>query len=528
MATNLKYLSENIFGISNPNNEKWEIDPFTLTFKGNTAKYESAFQNSYFKSSIKPFRLSILLGIILYSAFAFLDIILFPEYKQSFFLIRFGLVIPVMIIVYIVTFSSFFEKKMQLIASVIVIITSLGLVSMIVISSKTADNYSYYTGIILILFFGYSFSKIRFRYGFISGWIIIISYEVMAIWFTPTPTKILINNNFFFISANVIGILISYYLELTARWNFYLQVLLQKERLKVIETNNQLEARVKERTHELTTVNLKLKKEIAKRKRYKDEKAALESQLFQLHKMETVGTLAGGIAHDFNNILTPIVGYAGMVMDDLPKDSHLKNDIVQIHNAASRGKDLIQKILTFSRQIDYNKKNLLLHDVINEVVDLLKVTMPSNVEVKRDLRPDVGTILADRTQMHQVIMNLAVNSWHAMIETGGVLEFKLKMKHLHNKQLKPYKNLSEGNFVILTVSDTGHGMNAETMVRIFEPFFTNKEVGEGTGLGLSVVHGIIKNHNGFITVDSKPGKGTTFTICLPHYDKKGAHSSKEG
>ena len=521
MATNLKYLSEYIFGISNPNKEEWEINPFTLTFKGNTSKYESEFKSSYFKSSIKPFRLSLLLGILLYSAFAILDIILFPEFKNSFFIIRFGLIVPIMIIVYIISFTDFFEKTMQVIATATIVLTSLGLVSMIIISAETTDNYSYYTGIILILFFGYSFSKIRFKYGFIAGWLIIISYEVVAIWITPTPDKILINNNFFFISANVIGMLISYHLELTARWNFYLQILLQKERLKVVEANNKLEERVKDRTHQLTTVNKELKKEIAKRKRYKSEKAALESQLFQLHKMETVGTLAGGIAHDFNNILTPIIGYAGMALDDLPDNSHLKEDIEQIHSAASRGKDLIQKILTFSRQIDYDKKPLQLHNIINEVVDLLKVTMPSNVEVKKELDADAGTILADRTQMHQVIMNLAVNSWHAMIETGGVLEFRLRKKHLQNKHLKPYKNLSGGIFVILTVSDTGHGMDSETMCRIFEPFFTNKEVGEGTGLGLSVVHGIIKNHNGFITVDSKIGKGTTFTICLPHYSKKG-------
>ena len=520
MAANFKYLAENIFGISNPNNEEWEINPFTLTFKGDTSKYESTFKSSYFKSSIKPFRLSLILGILLYCAFAFLDIILFPDFIQTFFLIRFGLVVPLMITVYVISFQGFFEKRMQLIAAATIVITSLGLVSMMIISAETVGDYSYYTGIILILFFGYSFSKIRFKYGFIAGLIIIISYEVVAIWIIPTPAKILINNNFFFISANVIGMLISYYLELSARWNLYLQVLLQKERLKVVEANSKLEERVKDRTLELTNVNRTLKKEIVKRKRYKSEKAALESQLFQLHKMETVGTLAGGIAHDFNNILTPIIGYAGMALDDLPDDSNIKEDIEQINSAAARGKDLIQKILTFSRQIDYDKKPLRLHEVINEVVDLLKVTMPSNVDVKIELDADAGTIFADRTQMHQVLMNLAVNSWHAMIETGGMLEIKLKNKHLHSKQLKPYKNLSGGNFVILTVSDTGHGMDRETLCRIFEPFFTNKEVGEGTGLGLSVVHGIIKNHNGFITVDSKRGEGTTFTISLPHYSEK--------
>ncbi len=520
MAANLKYLAESVFGISNPGNEKWVINPFTLNFKGDTSKYESAFKKNYFNSSIKPFRLSLLLGIFLYSIFALLDNILFPEFKQTFFIIRFGMIVPTMVFVFLITFLDFFEKKMQIIAASTMVITSLGLVSMIILSAESTRSYSYYAGIILILFFGYSFSKIRFKYGFVAGWIIIISYEISAIWVTHTPLKILINNNFFFISANIIGMLISYYLELSARWNFYLQVLLQKERQKVIDANNKLEERVRERTHDLTTVNKVLEKEIATRNRYKNEKAALESQLFQLHKMETIGTLAGGIAHDFNNIFTPIIGYAGMALDELHDSSSIKENIDHINNAAIRGKDLIQKILTFSRQIDDNKKPLLLHSVINEVLDLLKATMPSNVKVTRVLNNDAGAVFVDRTQMHQVIMNLAVNSYHSMKEKGGTLEINLGKKFIHNEQIKHYKNLSEGNFVILTVSDTGHGMDSETMNRIFEPFYTNKEVGEGTGLGLSVVHGIIKNHNGLITVESESGKGTIFTIYLPSYDKK--------
>jgi len=209
-----------------------------------------------------------------------------------------------------------------------------------------------------------------------------------------------------------------------------------------------------------------------------------------------------------------------MALDELPQDSPIKEDIEQINSAAAKGKELIHKILTFSRQIDHDKKPLLLHSVINEVIDMLKVTMPSNIEVKRVLDSHSGTILADKVQMHQVIMNLAVNSYHAMKEKGGTLEIKLTTKYFEKDQIKAYKNLKEGNYVMLTIKDAGHGMSHQTKSRIFEPFFTNKEVGEGTGLGLSVVHGIIKNHNGFITVDSEPGNGTTFNIYIPQLYEK--------
>jgi signal transduction histidine kinase len=520
MTFNIKYLSENLFGNFKVHDEEWTINNFTLSFTGLTRKYEKQFRDEYFNNSIKPFRFSIILGAIFYSAFAFLDIILFPELKNIFFIIRFGIMVPVLIIVFLLSYTHFFKTKMQPIASVTMFITSLGIIAMVILTSQVAKDYSYYAGIILILFFGYSFTKIRFIYSFIAGLLIIISYEIGTIWISHTPTKVLINNNFFFISTNIIGMLISYYLEFQSRWNFYLTVLLQKERIKVIESNNRLEDRVRKRTQELTVVNKELQKEIAIKIKSQTEKSKIEAQLFQVQKMETIGTLAGGIAHDFNNILTPIIGYAGMALEELPPDSHLKEDIEQINNAASRGKSIIQQILTFSRQIDVDKKSLLLHNVINEVIDLLKVTTPSNIKVRKALDPECGSIIANKTQMHQVIMNLAVNSFYAMKESGGILDIKLTKEYIYKTQLKPYKNLKEGNYVVLTVADTGHGMNKYTMDRIFEPFFTNKDVGEGTGLGLSVVHGIIKNHNGFITVDSESGKGTTFRIYLPQHDER--------
>ena len=197
MASGFKYLSENVFGISMSGKEKWEMNFFTLAFTGNAKQHESEFKNEYFRNSIKPFRLSILMGILFYSIFSILDIVLFPELKNTFLTIRFGLMVPVLTVVFIISYFKQFKGYMQLIASAAMYISASGIIAMVILTAKTSNDYSYYAGIILILFFGYSFSRIRFIYGFITGWLIIISYEIGAIWIAQTPSKILINNNFF-------------------------------------------------------------------------------------------------------------------------------------------------------------------------------------------------------------------------------------------------------------------------------------------------------------------------------------------
>ena len=310
-------------------------------------------------------------------------------------------------------------------------------------------------------------------------------------------------------------------MEHSARRDFYMRKLLQTEQKKVQAANNALEKRVEERTKQLTAANRDLKKEIEVRKQHQKEKAKLESQLLQLQKMETIGTLAGGIAHDFNNILTPILGYTEMALEELSDESTLRYDVEQINHAALRGKDLVQQILTFSRQVDFEKKPLHLHHVVKEVMNLIRASFPSNIEIRQDLDTDCGTVLADATQMHQIIMNLCTNSLHAMVNKGGILEVGLDALDVNPQKLKTGANLKKGKYVRLTITDTGVGMDKHTMDRIFEPFFTSREVGSGSGLGLSVVHGIVRNYNGAIQVKSEPGKGTVFMIYLPQHSAQG-------
>ncbi len=508
-----KYIFSDTFSFES---EGWDLNGLTLSFTGRSKEREPEFLNIYLNNSLRPFRLSLVLGIITFALFYILDLLIFPDQVKTLFIIRFAFIIPLLIAILIFTFAKNFIKYMQIVASLSMYFSSLAVILMVIMIPATAEGYMYYTGLILILFLGYSLTRIRFIYAFFTGWLILGTYETGAL-IIDTPARIFINNNFFFITANLLGMMISYYLEYSARKNYFLQYQLKKEREKISEAYSMLEKRVIERTKELHESNILLKKEIKRRDEYKQKQAKLEAQLFQLHKMETIGTLAGGIAHDFNNILTPILGYSGMLLDELKEGSPLKEDVEQIQKAAERGKTIVQKVLTFSRYIDTDKKPVLMNEVITETIDLVKVSLSKNISIKTDLSPECGAVMADKPQIQQVLMNIMINAIHAMKEKGGILEIKLNQEFIEKKQVNTCKKVRDGYYNVITITDTGHGMNSETLQRIFEPFYTNKEIGEGTGLGLAIVHGIVKNHSGFIEVVSKPDEGTAFRIYFPEY-----------
>jgi signal transduction histidine kinase/ActR/RegA family two-component response regulator len=524
----LNNLVRGLVGLPSDMQEPWSLNHLTLSFTGALNKHEKEFQDDYFIRSLNPFRFSLILSMVFYGAFAFLDAVTVPTLKEIFWFIRFGVVFPILISVFMFSYFKAFKRYMQVIISFIMFSTGFGIIIMIILAAKV-ENYSYYAGLILIFIFGYTFIRARFIYALIAGWSIVLSYEISAIWLSHTPVPILINNNYFFISANIIGMFISYFLELSARKEFYMRILLEQEKENVKIANNALEKRVQERTEQLSNANIDLKKEIEIRQKFERERAELEKKLFQLQKMETIGTLAGGIAHDFNNILTPILGYTDMAREELPVESNLRFDLEQINNAALRGKDLVQQILTFSREVDFDKKPIQLQPIVAEVLNLLKASLPQSVKIKQNLDPKVGTVLADPTHIHQIVMNLCTNANHAMIKTGGVLEIKLDAVKVDHKFAEKIPSLKKGEYIRLIISDTGYGMDIKTKERIFEPFFTRKEVGSGSGLGLSVVHGIINNYGGAIVVDSTPGEGTTFTIYLPKHgdDMLGLHKSNK-
>jgi PAS domain S-box-containing protein len=245
------------------------------------------------------------------------------------------------------------------------------------------------------------------------------------------------------------------------------------------------------------------------------QERALEAQLIQAQKMEALGTLAGGIAHDFNNILGAIVGYTELARMEIPKESKAHQHLERVLASGRRARDLVQQILTFSRQKEMEKRPVHLRYLIKEAVKMLRASIPSTIEIREYAPSEVPPVLGDPTQLHQVVMNLCTNAYHAMREAGGELELRLEKVCVEGDDLLHLAELREGEYVVLTVRDTGCGIPHEILDRIFEPYFTTKEVGEGTGLGLAVVHGIVRGLNGAVRVESRVGEGTTFRIYLP-------------
>jgi len=251
-------------------------------------------------------------------------------------------------------------------------------------------------------------------------------------------------------------------------------------------------------------------------KRDVTQEVKLERQLRQTQKMEAIGTLAGGIAHDFNNILSIIRGYAEMAGFDLPADAPMQEEFQGILNACQRGKDLTSQILTFSRQGDQERKPMQINLIIREALKMLRATLPATIEIRQNLNGQAA-ILVDPTQLHQIIINLCTNACQAM-NGEGILEVSLSDVYLDELSAAHHPNLRPGPYLKLVVSDTGQGMDRDTLERIFEPYFTTKPPGQGTGMGLAVVHGIVKNYGGAITVYSEAGKGSVFKIYLPKAD----------
>jgi PAS domain S-box-containing protein len=610
--------------------EELKLNWLTLSFP---ADLEKAFLDDYFRRSLRQVRIAMLLAIFFYSVFGILDAWLVPTVKEKLWFIRYAVFLPSVLFVFLLSFTSQYKKYMQLSIASIIVVAGLGIIAMIAIAPYPG-NYSYYAGLILVFIFGYTFFKMRFIWATVAGWLIVIGYEIEAIWMSQTPFAILINNNFFFLAGNFLGMVACYSIELYVRKDFIQARLLVEEQEKVKAANLDLERRVDERTVQLVEANRDLLKEVGERKRaeealreseqkfrslsenspeiiytlahngafsyvnpacekvlgykpdevvgkyfvdfaatedartyiglfkkirdgkvtlndvqgtliHKDgsphlfslsgapnldgagnvkgmvgllkditEQGKLQAQLLQAQKMEAVGTLAGGIAHDFNNLLQAVHGYADLLLLQKSEGDPEFKELNEIRKASERASELSKQLLTFSRKVESKLKAVDLNQEVMEVHKLLKRTIPKMIEIELHLSGNLKTVNADPAQMEQVMMNLAVNAKDAMPE-GGKLIIETENIKLHEDYCKTHFEAKAGECVLLTFSDTGHGIEKESIENIFEPFYTTKEIGKGTGLGLAMVYGIVKNHGGHIACYSEPGKGTVFKIYLP-------------
>ncbi len=250
------------------------------------------------------------------------------------------------------------------------------------------------------------------------------------------------------------------------------------------------------------------------------ENKMIAAQLHQARKMESLGTLTGGIAHDFNNLLYMIVGNTELALEDIPKWNPAYTNLEEIKSASLRAAGIVKQLLNFSRKTDEKLIPIDAVTVIKDSLKLLRSTIPTTVEIHEHMPDDEIVILADSTQINQIMMNLCINASQAMEETGGTLKINIEKTICEAEDVKEFSDLVPGNYLKITVNDTGPGISPEIINRIFDPYFTTKEMGKGSGMGLSIVHGIIKNHSGAIWVDSSLGKGTTFTLLFPMVEGK--------
>jgi len=738
---------------------EFKMNFLTLSFQ---EKLESAFQREYFGKSLRHVQAALILAIFFYGVFGILDAWILPVEKYRLWFIRYAIFCPYVIFIFLFSFSRHFIKYMQGLIASVILIAGLGIIAMILIAPYPG-NYSYYAGLILVFLYGYAFFKLRFIWATLAGWAIVFGYEIAAIWLSHTPIPILVNNNFFFLSGNIIGMFACYSIELHSRKEFMQARLLQVEREKVAAANRGLEKRVDQRTAQLVKANKELREEISERKRtqeelksseekyrtilenieegyyevdlagnftffndaiqkilgynrdelmgmnnrqYTDEENAqklyrafnkvyttgrptkqfdwkiirkdgsqryveasvslikdtkegafgfrgivrditerkqaeealreskekyrllvdnahdgifiaqgglikfqnpkaqeilgcpadelhekpfvnlihpedrhlllnrrerghesdevrtyslrltnpsaeelwvqinavdikwegkpatlnfvrditfekrLEAQLLQAQKMEAIGTLAGGIAHDFNNILSSVIGYTELALEEVSKGSVLDSNLREVLKAGRRARDLVKQILAFSRQSDRELRPLEISPIVKETLKLLRASLPSTIKIHQNVGNKLGTVMTDPTQINQILMNLCTNAAHAMGESGGTLEVGLDKVEVDTELSLRFTGLTPGSYLKLTVSDNGHGMSPEVKERIFDPYFTTKEKGEGTGLGLAMVHGIVKSHRGAITVYSEPDMGSTFHVYLPVIERE--------
>jgi PAS domain S-box-containing protein len=255
--------------------------------------------------------------------------------------------------------------------------------------------------------------------------------------------------------------------------------------------------------------------DITEQKKTDEEKKNLEYQLQQAQKMEAIGTLAGGIAHDFNNILSVIIGYTELILMNANVDAEVRRNLKEIFSASKHARDMVKQILAFSRQNKQERKPIQVAHIVKEAVKMLRASLPTTISIEQYIAKDTGVIEADPTQVHQVLMNLCTNAAHAINENDGVLEIHLGNVELDQKAAADIPGLKTGSYLKLSIKDSGEGIDPQAQQQIFNPYFTTKEKGKGTGLGLAVVQGIVKSNNGAVTVESDVGKGATFHVYLP-------------
>ncbi len=616
------------------NDNGMHFNRFTLAFAGRHGNMEPVFYEHYFHVTLRQIRIAITAAAIFYGFFGLLDVVVVPDQYVVFWIIRWAIVCPCILLILLFSFSRYAYHLLQPVFCLGTLIAGLGIIAMTVMA-KAGHNYTYVGGLVQIIFFIFTFSRLRFIWATAITWCLIVAYLVVAMAMGISDSNTIIGHAFHLSCISLMGMMASYAIEYHTRRNFFLSRQLESKKRRLAVANQFLEERVAKRTAELRRTNELLRDEINERKaieialsdsekRYRrmfetaaagmmivnvqdkriievnpaaagmmadtidhikgkrfDEliepaadsnavplcmptrhpkectltnsqgkqlpiltslrgmelngqqcwivsfvnilqikeaeaaKSDLEKRLNRSQHLESIGTLAGGIAHDFNNILFGMMGFTELALDEAPEGSQQAGNLHEILRGGNRAKKMIAQILAFSRQDSAERQQIQPTPLIKEALKLLRASLPATIELQTRFAPNVDSIDADPTQIHQIIMNLCTNAAYAMGSQGGRIEIALENINLTSPAETPNGTLPSGDYIRLMVTDNGEGISPEVMDRIFEPFFTTKDQGQGSGMGLSMILGIVQAHNGSIMTTSKPGKGARFEILLP-------------
>lgn len=493
-----------------------QLHPITLAFRGTQGHLEKQFLDDYFIGSLPIVRFACLLGFVLYAFFGILDAYLIPEKKQLFWLFRYVIFCPLALGTFFFSFSPLFKRAMQPLVACMGFLAGIGIIMMILLAPPPA-NFSYYAGLILVCMMLYTVIKLRFIWACSTCWLLVFIYEYVTLSVIETPVFFLINNNFFFIGANLIGMLSCYTIERYIRRDFFLKTLLHTEQEHVRNARNMLEKRVQQRTIQLVEANSRITQEMNERMEAEAENKLIQTRLLRHQKMESLGLMAGGVAHDLNNILSGIISYPELLLLDLPLDSKLRKPIEEIHTSGLRAAAVVADLLTVARGVASQYEIICINDMIKNYLASPEYKKQElfypEISLELHLESNLPNCKCSPVHIQKILMNLTNNAFEAIEITGTIVLSTARKTFADHPPEIPL--LEAGEYVALQVSDSGSGIPADVLQHIFEPFYTKKVMGRsGTGLGLAVVWNSVQEHKGTIDVTSDD-QGTTFTLYFP-------------